>query len=67
MPGEQLLKLQAVFDHMKQEPMPVTREEFENRAILYHVLMDLEEFLFVKQRFYEALIKKNHFSKNTSI
>ncbi len=66
-PGEQLLKLQAVFDHMKQEPMPVTREEFENRAILYHVLMDLEEFLFVKQRFYEALIKKNHFSKNTSI
>lgn len=50
-PGEQLRKLQMVFDHMKQEPMPVTREEFENRAILYHVLMDLEEFLFVKQRF----------------
>ena len=52
-PGEQLMKLQAVFAHMKQEPMPVTREEFENRAILYHVLMDLEEFLFVKQRFAE--------------
>ena len=49
--GEQLEKLGQVFEQMKREPLPVTREEFENRAILYHVLMDLEEFLFVKQRF----------------
>ena len=36
---------------MQKEPLPKTWEEFESRAILYHVMMDLEEFLFVKQRF----------------
>ena len=53
-PGEQLEKLGQVFEQMKREALPVSREEFENRAILYHVLMDLEEFLFVKQRFSES-------------
>lgn len=36
---------------MKKEPLPVTREEFESRALLYHILMDLEEFLIEKKRF----------------
>ena len=40
---------------MKQQPLPVTREEFESRAILYHILMDLEEFLIAKKRFVEEL------------
>lgn len=57
-PGAQIEKLGQVFEQMKTEPLPVTREEFENRAILYHVLMDLEEFLFVKQRFSESAIKR---------
>ncbi len=57
-PGEQLEKLGQVFEQMKREPLPVTREEFENRAILYHVLMDLEEFLFVKQRFSQSELKR---------
>jgi uncharacterized membrane protein YgaE (UPF0421/DUF939 family) len=57
-PGEQLEKLGQVFEQMKREPLPVTREEFENRAILYHVLMDLEEFLFVKQRFSQSGLKR---------
>ena len=38
---------------MKEEPLPETREEFENRAILYHVLMDLEDFLLIKQHYLE--------------
>ena len=33
----------------------VTREEFESRALLYHILMDLEEFLMFKKRFVEGL------------
>ncbi len=52
-PALQLKYLDDIFAGMKKEPMPVTREEFENRALLYHILMDLEEFLHVKERFIE--------------
>ena len=50
-PALQLKYLEDIFAGMKKEPMPVTREEFENRALLYHILMDLEEFLLVKKQF----------------
>ncbi|MDY3826616.1 MAG: hypothetical protein SO020_08800 [Lachnospiraceae bacterium] len=53
-PEEQLWKLEEVLDQMNLEALPRTREEFENRAILFHVLMDLREFLEVKQYFLEA-------------
>ena len=52
-PSRQLEHLQTIFDEMKEEPLPETREEFENRAILYHVLMDLEDFLLIKQHYLE--------------
>lgn len=58
MPEEQIVKLQRVMDQMKREALPRTRDEFESRAILYHVLLDLEEFLFVKQRFWENNIPR---------
>lgn len=54
-PMEQMEELQKIFDGMKTEPLPVTREEFENRALLYHILMDLEEFLLYKKEFVESL------------
>lgn len=54
-PDQQIEKLQEIFRHMKTEELPVTREEFESRAILYHILMDLEEFLVFKQRFVKGL------------
>ena len=38
--------------------LPVTREEFEGRAVLYHIMMDLEEFLLYKKRFIESLSEK---------
>lgn len=57
LPEQQIRELEQVFQHMEEEPLPKTREEFESRAILYHVLMDLEEFLFVKQRFADAQLK----------
>lgn len=56
-PDRQIEKLQQVFGQMKLEELPKDREEFENRAILYHVLMDLEEFLFLKQRFLEKHVR----------
>ncbi len=57
-PEPQIGRLEKLFADMRQENLPATREEFENRAILYHVLMDLEDFLLCKQRFVEALTDK---------
>ncbi|MDO4336784.1 MAG: aromatic acid exporter family protein [Eubacteriales bacterium] len=54
-PTPQLERLQGIFKEMEKEPLPVTREEFESRAMLYHILMDLEEFLIVKKRFVNEL------------
>ena len=53
-PTEQLARLDDIFAHMKNEPLPVTRDEFENRAVLYHILMSLEDFLLVKQRYIQT-------------
>lgn len=50
-PVPQLQYLNEIFQGMKKEPLPVSRGEFENRAVLYHILMDLEEFLICKKRF----------------
>lgn len=48
-------KLQRTVDHIGDGKLPESREEFENKALLYHVLMDLEEFLLYKQRFIESI------------
>lgn len=55
-PDRQSTDLQRVFEQMKQQPLPESRDEFESRAILYHVLLDLEDFLFVKKRFVDQYI-----------
>lgn len=54
-PDAQLEKLEEIFEEMKREALPASREEFEDRALLYHVLMDLEDFVVTKKRFVEAL------------
>lgn len=53
-PQNQLDELEKIFQSMREQPLPVTREEFESRAILYHILMDLEDFLVFKRRFIES-------------
>ena len=53
--GTQLERLHATIEHMKNEKLPESREEFESRAILYHVLMDIEDFLLIKKRFVDNL------------
>lgn len=40
---------------MKSKPLPVTRAEFEDRAKLYGLLRDIEEFLKIKQKFYDTV------------
>lgn len=55
---EQIRVLENLAEEMKNEELPKTREEFESRALLYHMLMDLEEFLFFKRRFVRNLDAK---------
>lgn len=54
-PKSQLQALSQIFERMKLQPLPVTRQEFESRAMLYHILMDLEDFLLYKKTFVESL------------
>ena len=51
----QLQRLYSILDHMKEQELPKSRDEFESRAILYHVLMDMEDFLLIKKRFVDNL------------
>ena len=53
-----LLKgLHSIMQEMKLEPLPIDREEFENRAMLLQVLYEFESFLVVKKEFVENLTK----------
>ncbi len=53
---------------MKLEPLPATRDEFENRAVLYQILYRLEELILLKKQFTEKLTEKEiqRFWKGTS-
>lgn len=53
-----LEKLSVLLSKMKESPLPVTREEFEDRALLYSILMDLEYFLQLKKDFSDILTKE---------
>lgn len=46
-----LEELHALLEQMKQETLPKDREEFENRAVLFYILMQLKEFLRLKRDF----------------
>ena len=49
---EELLRLlEKMLSDMKRETLPQSREEFEARALLFYTLMQLEEFLTLKNKF----------------
>lgn len=54
-PKTQIAELEDLLTELRNEPLPETHEEFESRAELYHVLMDMEEFLLYKKRFVEEI------------
>ena len=54
-PGMQIKRLNEIFEDMRNEDLPKSREEFENRAMLYHVLMDIQDFLMIKADFVNKL------------
>lgn len=51
-------KLEEIQESMKAEPLPSSRKEFENRALLYRILYELEDFLALKKRFIDGLEQK---------
>lgn len=54
----QIDKLHEILHDQQEEKLPRDMEEFQSKAILYHVLMDIEDFLYIKKRFVEGLDEK---------
>lgn len=54
-PGESLLRdLNAFKRHFRERALPATRAEFESRALLFQLLVDLERFIQLKVDFYSS-------------
>lgn len=56
-PEMQLAALKDLLVSMKTKPLPSTHEEFESHAILYHIFMNLEDFLIRNKQFVSQLDK----------
>lgn len=46
-----LADLDGLLEHYSEETLPKSRDEFENRALLYHILCDLKSFVTLKADF----------------
>lgn len=57
-PTAQETQLQRLLQKLRHETLPRTREEFEHRAILYHILMTIREFISLKRQFVDGLSEK---------
>ena len=49
-----LSALHDLLAEMQRQPLPTTRGEFEDRALLYVLLRRMEDFLLLKREFYET-------------
>lgn len=54
-PTQQIARLNGILEEMRGRELPKTREEFETRAMLYHILMDVQDFLAQKAKFVSKL------------
>lgn len=50
--------LEGLFEHYKAESLPASRDEFESRAMMYHILCDLHYFVSLKADFAASLTDK---------
>lgn len=53
-----LAKLEQTQEKIKGQSLPETRDEFEIRALLYQILLDLRQFLILKRDFAHSLTKE---------
>ena len=49
--GTLLSELEKLHSDYERQELPVTRQEFENRSMLYHILEDMKSFLEIKRKF----------------
>ena len=49
-PQPQITSLHQMFKNKQGEALPKSRIEFESKAMLLHIYMDLEEFLYTKKK-----------------
>ena len=50
-PQSQISSLHKMLKDKQSEALPESRIEFESKAMLLHIYMDLEEFLYTKKKF----------------
>lgn len=50
-----LYELEVVKRSMREQPLPADRGEFESRAVLFQILLELERFLVIKKEFVAEL------------
>lgn len=55
------LELEEIIENMKNQPLPVNRDEFENRAILFLCLTELEKFLVNRRN--AQILRDNYYYK----
>ncbi|MDF2870004.1 MAG: hypothetical protein K0R05_1579 [Anaerocolumna sp.] len=55
---ELIKELNRMKELFKEEPVPTTREEFENRAILYGIMNNIESFLMIKRDFVDSVTER---------
>ena len=54
-PTQQITRLDEIFDELRRGEPPKTCDEFEDRAMMYHILMDIRDFLAHKADFVSKL------------
>ncbi len=52
---ELLKELDSLKQSMRRQPLPVNRQEFESRAVLFQILLELEQLLVLKREFVQEL------------
>ncbi|NLI90596.1 MAG: aromatic acid exporter family protein [Epulopiscium sp.] len=52
------LDLEGLYEYFRETSLPTYREEFENRAILFLILKEMEYFLGIKEEFSKQLLKQ---------
>ena len=54
-PTPQITRLDEIFEEMRSGEPPKSSDEFEDRALMYHILMDIQDFLAYKADFVQKL------------
>lgn len=63
-PRKQIEELKVIINQITNQELPKTKEEFEGSVKIYHLLMDLEEFLVLKMGFVESVISSERYKKD---